>query len=54
VLGIKARADRPAAEALKARYVDAKDRFAGIKSEIATRFQGLPKASFVYSVAMPR
>jgi hypothetical protein len=54
VLGIKARADRPAAEALKARYVDAKDRFAGIRSEIATRYQGLPKASFVYSVAMPR
>jgi len=54
VLGIKARADRPAAEALKARYVDAKDRFAGIKAEIATRFQGMPKASFVYSVALPR
>jgi hypothetical protein len=54
VLGIKARADRPAAEALKARYVDAKDGFAAIKAVIVERFLGMPKSSFVYSVEMPR
>jgi hypothetical protein len=54
VLGIKARADRSAGEALKARYVDAKDRYAGIKETIAERYQRTPRASFVYSVARPR
>ncbi len=54
VLGIKARADRKGAEALKAKYVDAKDRFATIKSAIAERYQRTPKANFVYSVAIPR
>jgi hypothetical protein len=54
VLGIKARADRDAGAALKARYVDAKDRYAGIKDTIAERYLRTPKASFVYSVAMPR
>jgi hypothetical protein len=54
VLGIKARADRDAGEALKARYVDAKDRYAGIKDTIAARYQRTPRASFVYSVAMPQ
>ncbi len=51
VLVIKSRADRKAAEALKARYVDAKDGYAGIKDTIATRYQRTPKANFVYSVA---
>jgi hypothetical protein len=54
VLGIKARADRQSAEALKARYVDATDRYAGIRTAIAARYLRTPKASFVYSVAMPR
>jgi hypothetical protein len=54
VLVIKARADRKPAEALKARYVDANDRYAGIKDTIATRYQRTPKATFVYSVALPR
>ena len=54
VLVIKSRADRKPAEALKSRYVDAKDRYAGIKDTIATRYQRTPKATFVYSVAMPR
>ena len=53
VLVIKSRADRKPAEALKARYVDAKDRYAGIKDTIATRYLRTPKATFVYSVAMP-
>jgi hypothetical protein len=54
VLGIKARAGRDAGEALKARYVDAKDRYSTIKDTIAARYQRAPKASFVYSVSMPR
>jgi hypothetical protein len=54
VLGIKARADRKAAEALKARYVDAKDRYAAIRAGISARYLRIPKASFVYSVAVPR
>lgn len=54
VLGIKARADRKGAEGLKARYVDAKDRFAEIKAAIAERYQRTPKANFVYSIAVPR
>jgi hypothetical protein len=54
VLGIKARADRKGAEALKARYVDAKDRYAMLRAEIATRYLRTQKASFVYSIAMPR
>ena len=53
VLQIKGRADRKAAEGLKARYVDAQDGFAAIKSEIATRYLRAPKATFVYSVVMP-
>jgi hypothetical protein len=53
VLGIKARADRGGAEKLKARYVDANDGFAEIKATIATRYQRTPKATFVYSIAMP-
>jgi hypothetical protein len=54
VMQIKARADRKAAEALKARHVDAKDRYAAIRNQIATRYQRTPKASFVYSVTFPR
>ena len=54
VLGIKARADRNGGVALQARYVDAKDRFASIKAGITPRYQRTPKASFVYSIAMPR
>lgn len=54
VLGIKARADRKSAEALTARYVDAKDRYAGIKDTITARYLRTPKATFVYSVALPR
>jgi hypothetical protein len=53
VLGIKARADRAQALQLKARYVDGKDAYAGIKAEIAKRYLRTPKASFVYSLVMP-
>jgi hypothetical protein len=54
VLGIKARADRKAAEALKAKHVDAKDQFADIRAAIAERYLRVPKANFVYSIAVPR
>ena len=51
VLGIKARADRAGAEALKKRYVDGADAFTKIAGEIATRYLRTPKATFVYSVS---
>jgi hypothetical protein len=54
VLGIKARADRKGAEALKAKHVDAKDGFADIKAAIGERYQRTAKANFVYSIATPR
>jgi hypothetical protein len=54
VLGIKARADRKGAEALKAKHVDAKDQFADIRAAIAERYLRTPKANFVYSIAVPR
>ncbi len=54
VLGIKARADRKGAEALKAKHVDAKGQFADIRAAIAERYQRTPKANFVYSIAVPR
>ncbi len=54
VLGIKGRADRKGAEALKAKHVDAKDGFADIKAAIAERYQRTARANFVYSIATPR
>jgi hypothetical protein len=54
VLGIKSRADRAQALQLKARYVDDKGAYAAVKSEIAARYLRTPKASFVYSLVMPR
>jgi hypothetical protein len=53
VLGIKSRADRAAAEKLKARHVDEKGAFANIRATIAERYQRTPKANFVYSIVMP-
>jgi hypothetical protein len=50
VLGIKGRADRRGAEALKAKHVDAKDGFADIKATIAERYLRTPRVNFVYSI----
>lgn len=50
VLEIKGRGDKAAAEHLKAKFVDAKDDFATVKSTIAERWLRAPKATFVYSL----
>lgn len=51
VLQIKARADKPSAERLKARFVDAKsDAFAELKQTISQRWRRAPQATFVYSL----
>lgn len=50
VAGIKARGDKPAAEALFAKYVDSDQRVPHAK--IVERFLRFPKSSFVYAVTM--
>jgi hypothetical protein len=50
VLKVKGSGDTKGAEALKARYVDAKDDYAKIRATIQERWLRTPKASFVYSV----
>jgi hypothetical protein len=50
VLRIKARADKAAAEKLKADFVDGKNDFAAIKDIVTDRWLRAPKATFVYSL----
>ena len=50
VLRIKARADKTAAEKLKADFVDGKNDFAAIKDIVTDRWLRAPKATFVYSL----
>lgn len=50
VFGIKSRGDKAAAEALKAKYVDADGEWKTLRGTIAERWLRAPKASFVYSV----
>jgi len=50
VLRIKARADKPAAEKLKADFVDGKNDFSAIRDIVTDRWLRAPKATFVYSL----
>jgi hypothetical protein len=50
VLRIKARADKAAAEKLKADFVDGKNDFAAIKDIVTDRWLRAPKATYVYSL----
>ncbi|PYS34281.1 MAG: hypothetical protein DMG14_29880, partial [Acidobacteria bacterium] len=50
VLKIKATADKPAAEKLKAEFVDDRNEFAKIKNIVTERWLRAPKATFVYSL----
>ena len=50
VLQIKAKADKSAAERLKAEFVDAKDEFGNIRDTVTERWLRAPKATFVYSL----
>ena len=50
VLQIKAQGNRAAAEALKARYVDASGEFGRLGDLIRARWRRAPKRSFVYSI----
>ena len=50
VLGIKARADKAAAEQLKHKYADSEDAFAAVRSVVTQRWLRAPKVSFVYSI----
>ena len=50
VLKIKATADKPAAEKLKAEFVDDRNEFAKIKDIVTERWLRAPKATFVYSL----
>jgi len=50
VLRIKARADKTAAEKLKADFVDGKNDFAALKDIVTDRWLRAPKATFVYSL----
>jgi hypothetical protein len=50
VLRIKARADKAAAEKLKADFVDGKNDFTAIKDIVTDRWLRAPKATFVYSL----
>jgi hypothetical protein len=52
VLQIKARADKAAAESLKAEFVDSKNDFAKVRETIADRWLRAPKATFVYSLQL--
>lgn len=52
VAGIKARADKKGAEALKAEFVDAKDQLATLRDVIQERMLRSPKATFVYSLGL--
>ena len=51
VLQIKSQADAPGAERLKARFVDAHDEFASLKTTLTSRWLRAPKATFVYSLS---
>ncbi|MCA9545542.1 MAG: hypothetical protein KC613_14155, partial [Myxococcales bacterium] len=50
VARIKAKGDKADAEAIKAKYVDAKDGLAERRAEIQARWRRAPKTTFVYSV----
>ncbi len=52
VARIKATGDKADAEAIKARYVDAKDALATRRDEIQARWRRAPKTTFVYSVSV--
>ena len=51
VLQIKSQADAPGSERLKARFVDAHDEFASLKTTLTSRWLRAPKATFVYSLS---
>jgi hypothetical protein len=52
VLQAKGKGDKKAAEAMKAKWVDAKDDWAKMRDLITERWLRAPKASFVYAVKM--
>jgi hypothetical protein len=51
VLQIKARADAAEAQRLKARFVDAHDELASLRSTLTSRWLRAPRATFVYSLS---
>ncbi len=52
VLRIKSQGDKPAAEALRARYVDEGTTFASLRGVIAQRFAREPASSFTYDILL--
>ncbi len=54
VLQTKARADKAEAEKMKAEFVDARDDWEKLRATITERWLRAPKATFVYSLKLPR
>jgi hypothetical protein len=52
VAHIKAKGDKADAEAMKAKYVDAKDAWSELRTTITERWRRSPKATFVYSIRL--